>query len=117
MIWSLNLAMMNIILLSNFSNSVVFRVSSFSIYHVEKINISTISLFDGNYRRSSCQVNSKNTRLTHLRPMLHFFTPSKHQKIKAFLIFLGGMGMRDWPGVYSRVPFKFKSKDNKKEFK
>ena len=49
--------------------------------------------------------------------MLHFFTPSKHQKIKGFLIFLGDMGMEDWPGVYSRVPFKFKSKDNKKKFK
>ena len=30
------------------------------------------------------------TVLTHFKPMFHFYTPGKHQKIGGFLIFSGG---------------------------
>ena len=36
--------------------------------------------------------------LTHIRPILHFiYTPSKYQKSRGFLMFLGGIEeMEDW---------------------
>ena len=34
--------------------------------------------------------------LTHFRPVSHFYTPRKRQKIKGFLTFSGGIEMLHW---------------------
>ena len=47
-------------------------------------------LWDGQLSAISASVL---TKLTHFQPMLHFYTPWKHQKISDSLIFSGGIEM------------------------